>query len=51
MTCQRCFHHIPKVRLDHECSYAGAQGSDTERCGCFHGSAVLAEARKVALTS
>ena len=43
MTCTRCFHYIPKVRIDRECTYSGCVGSDTPRCGCFHGSAVLKE--------
>lgn len=45
MTCTRCFHHIQKNRLGRTCTVAGAQGSKTERCGCFHGSAVLAESK------
>lgn len=46
MPCPRCHHFIHKNALSRSCTYAGAQGSNTQRCGCFHGSTVLAEAAK-----
>ena len=45
LTCPRCHHPVSlrALALTRSCTVAGAQGSKTPPCGCFHGSAVLKE--------